>query len=195
MTDIYGDAKVINKDIFFQIILENFMDSKEELKTIDVGSSGQSVFENPIFKNLNLENHILEYESQHLDKIRKNIIEGDICNCPEIESNSFDIVYCWNVLEHVTNPFSAAENLVRILKKDGIIVLNTPFSWNYHEIPIDYWRFTHSGLRYLLTKDDLTEIIDFGYHSKMTKDPKHLFTEKNQPKCPTNSLVIAKKIK
>tara|TARA_B100001093_G_scaffold457369_1_gene469019 strand:- start:100 stop:687 length:588 start_codon:yes stop_codon:yes gene_type:complete len=195
MTDIYGDAKVINKDIFYQIILENFMECKEVLKTIDVGSSGQSVFENPIFKNLNLENNILEYESQHIDKIRKNIIQGDICNCPEIKSESFDIVYCWNVLEHVNNPFSAADNLVRILKKGGIIVLNTPFSWNYHEIPIDYWRFTHSGLRYLLTKSGDTEIIDFGYHSKVTKDPKHMFTEKNQPKYPTNSLVIARKIK
>ena len=193
MTDIYGDAKVIEKDIFCKIILVNFSGNKEVLKTIDVGSSGQSVFENNIFENLNLENHILEYESKHIDNVRKNIIEGDICNCPEIESNSFDIVYCWNVLEHVANPFSAAENLVRILKKGGIIVINTPFSWIYHEIPIDYWRFTHSGLRYLLTKDDFTEIIDFGYHSKMTKEPKKMFTEKREPKCPTNSLVIARK--
>ena len=34
MTDIYGDAKVIEKDIFFKIILDNFSGNKEVLKTI-----------------------------------------------------------------------------------------------------------------------------------------------------------------
>lgn len=34
MTDIYGDAKVIEKDIFCKIILDNFSGNKEVLKTI-----------------------------------------------------------------------------------------------------------------------------------------------------------------
>ena len=190
---IYGDSKVINKNIYKDIIIKHFEKSDKVIKTLDVGSSGQTVFKDNIFNNLNLENYILEYEEKHVDN-RENIIFGDICNCNEIKNESFDIVYCWNVLEHVVNPFTAVDNLVRILKKDGIIIINTPFSWNYHEIPIDYWRFTHSGLKYLLTKNNLIDIIDFGYHSNLTKDPNKMFRSKKTPKLPTNSLVIGKKV-
>jgi SAM-dependent methyltransferase len=190
---IYGDAKPIKNNKWKNIILSTFKKNKNKITTIDIGSSGDNIFDDVSFNKLDMTNNIMEYEYQFMDT-RNNIIMGDICKCPEIKTNSFDISYCWNVLEHVLNPFDAVAEIVRITKKNGIIIINVPFIWNYHEVPIDYWRFTHAGLRYLLTKNNDTVILDYGYHSRLSEDETKLFKGKKIPKAAVNVLIIAKKL-
>jgi SAM-dependent methyltransferase len=45
---------------------------------------------------------------------------------PELESDSFDVVVCSDVLEHFVDVFSAFREMTRILKPGGRLVLNTP---------------------------------------------------------------------
>lgn len=40
--------------------------------------------------------------------------------------NFFDIIMCNDVIEHLENPRIALENIRRVLKRDGILYLNTP---------------------------------------------------------------------
>lgn len=40
--------------------------------------------------------------------------------------NFFDVVICNDVIEHLENPRVALENIQKVLKKDGILYLNTP---------------------------------------------------------------------
>jgi len=61
----------------------------------------------------------------------------------------FDIVLCLEVLEHVKNPTAAMSQLHRVLKKDGLLYLSTPFICGIHDAPHDYYRYTEYGLRYL----------------------------------------------
>ena len=61
---------------------------------------------------------------------------------------------CMDLLEHVDNPFTVAKNIQDSLEKGSLLFVTAPFSWGYHEYPVDYWRFTHTGLIKLFTKMD-----------------------------------------
>jgi SAM-dependent methyltransferase len=60
---------------------------------------------------------------------------------------SFDAAVCWSVLEHVPHPQAAIAELRRVLKPGGLIWVQLPFLFPYHESPQDYWRVTPDGLR------------------------------------------------
>jgi len=91
------------------------------------------------------------------------VIVGDICHCPEIEDNSFDITFSMDVLEHVDNPFDAAKECIRITKPGGLLVHRTLFSYRYHPSPNDYWRFTSQGLEKLFVSSGNVETVLKGY--------------------------------
>jgi len=78
----------------------------------------------------------------------------DICkdNSSLIPDDYFDIIVCTEVLEHTLNPFLAANELHRILKKGGQCFVTTPFNLRIHGPLPDCWRFTEHGLRSLFSK-------------------------------------------
>ena len=84
--------------------------------------------------------------------------EFDIC-APLTEERRFDVVICEQVLEHVEDPWKAAENLCGLCVADGLVIVSTPFLIKVHELPdlgmFDYWRFTPRGLRLLLERAGL----------------------------------------
>jgi len=63
----------------------------------------------------------------------------------------FDIVFCFDTLEHIPNPFLFCENLIYITKNGGYVYVATVFEWPYHPSPEDYFRFSPSGLRECFT--------------------------------------------
>lgn len=60
---------------------------------------------------------------------------------------SFDIVVCNAVLEHVPDPLAAISELHRVLRPTGRIWVEAPFNQPYHRAPEDYWRVSPSGMR------------------------------------------------
>ena len=76
-------------------------------------------------------------------------IVGDIQSCPHIPDNTYDVIVCTQVLEHVANPFLAAAELARILKPGGRLLLTVPAAYPYHAVPRDYWRFTRDSIELL----------------------------------------------
>lgn len=64
--------------------------------------------------------------------------------------NSFDLVVCTNVLEHVPTPRRAIGEMHRCLKAGGALFLVVPFLFPVHDIPHDYFRFTEYALLDLL---------------------------------------------
>lgn len=59
----------------------------------------------------------------------------------------FDIVYSFDTLEHISNPFRFCEHLVYITKPSGYIYISTVFEWPYHPSPDDYFWYSPEGLR------------------------------------------------
>lgn len=84
--------------------------------------------------------------------------EYDVTNLKQIKDDSYDIVICDQVLEHVTEPFKAVSEMRRVLKKGGLLILTTCLMNQIHAHPIDFWRFTPEALRYLCK--DFSHIID-----------------------------------
>jgi SAM-dependent methyltransferase len=63
---------------------------------------------------------------------------------------SFDCMVCTEVLEHLEDPERAVEEMARVLKPGGCLILSAPFIWPVHEAPRDFHRFTNYGLNSLL---------------------------------------------
>jgi SAM-dependent methyltransferase len=62
---------------------------------------------------------------------------------------SADVVLCTELLEHAVDPGSVFAEFARVLRRDGIVLITTPFGFGLHEEPHDYQRLTpHGILRY-----------------------------------------------
>jgi SAM-dependent methyltransferase len=98
-------------------------------------------------------------------------LHADIEDLPFLE-HQFDAIICLEVLEHVRQPQKAADELLRVLKPGGILLLTTPFLLGYHgkskqgdqtyshthSAYPDFWRFTHEGLLYMFSGFAKTEL-------------------------------------
>lgn len=67
-----------------------------------------------------------------------------------IEEGSFDAVVCTQVLEHVAEPLAVLSELFRVLRPGGRLYLTVPLTWEEHEAPYDFFRYTRFGLEHLL---------------------------------------------
>jgi SAM-dependent methyltransferase len=95
----------------------------------------------------------IDIEQSGHDHTRSNIdVFYDGLNIP-FEDNSFDSIVCFEVLEHVFEPDKIVQEMHRVLKPGGKVLLTTPFIWNEHEIPYDYGRYTYFGLNHLFAKN------------------------------------------
>lgn len=72
-----------------------------------------------------------------------------------LDSNSFDGVLCTQVLEHVKNPSGLIQEMSRVLRKDGVVILSAPLTWREHEAPFDFFRYTEFGLTALFAEHGL----------------------------------------
>jgi SAM-dependent methyltransferase len=91
------------------------------------------------------------------------VVVADICDCPSIQDNTYDIVFSYDVFEHLKEPWKAGKESARILKPGGLVVCFAPFSWRYHPVPIDTFRYSHSGMRSIFEQDKNIKCIHAGY--------------------------------
>lgn len=69
-----------------------------------------------------------------------------------LENETFDNALCSQVLEHVFNPNQFLLEIHRVLRQNGKLLLTVPFSWDEHEQPYDFARYTSFGLKHLLNE-------------------------------------------
>ncbi len=65
---------------------------------------------------------------------------------------------CTETLEHVLDPLGFLAEAKRSLRPGGRLILTVPFAARWHYVPFDYWRFTPSGLKHLLSESGFTEV-------------------------------------
>lgn len=75
-----------------------------------------------------------------------------------LEESSADSIISISVLEHLCEPQIFINESYRILKEDGVMVLQVPWQWWVHEEPYDYFRYTPFGLIYMFEKAGFTDI-------------------------------------
>ncbi|PIR72622.1 MAG: hypothetical protein COU42_00590 [Candidatus Nealsonbacteria bacterium CG10_big_fil_rev_8_21_14_0_10_36_24] len=133
-----------NEDQRFVWVSKKLKELSSGLKILDVGSG-----ERPFQKFCGHLNYVSQ-DSAKYDGIgdviglqtgswnRDNIdIISDIIKIPEPD-NSFDAILCTEVIEHVPDPIKALEELTRLLKPGGIIILTAPFISMAHFSPFHF---------------------------------------------------------
>lgn len=89
------------------------------------------------------------------DVVQSDLQKVDVI-CPATRlgftDERFDTVFSTQVIEHVDDPFQMLKESFRVLKKGGYLILSAPFTWELHEEPYDYYRYTKYGLQAMLEK-------------------------------------------
>jgi len=110
---------------------------------------------------------VLPYSGDHGEEF-----EYDLC-VPFTYPVVFDSALCQATLEHLPRPATAIENMLRLLRPGGILVLHTvgPGS-EYHRYPIDCLRFWPdfypAVTKYLNPKCELVAFAERGPHQFAT---------------------------
>lgn len=69
-----------------------------------------------------------------------------------LEDESLDAILCTEVIEHVPDVASFLQDLNRVLRKGGTLILTVPWAARVHHQPHEYARFSRFGLERLLSK-------------------------------------------
>jgi predicted SAM-dependent methyltransferase len=94
-----------------------FFTSEKKLKTLHIAP--EQCFLDIFRKQKNLEYTTSDLESPIAD------VKADICDLP-FKNNSFDVVFCNHVLEHITDDKKAMQELFRVLKRGGFGIFQIP---------------------------------------------------------------------
>jgi SAM-dependent methyltransferase len=157
---------LMDKAILFDEIRKFCAENNKTVKILDVGGgNGERKKMFPV----GIDYWVLDIENNNTSK---NFIQSDICDCNQVQSESFDIIFSMNLLEHVDEPWTAASEMVRMLKTDGLICVMAPFSWRYHPYPKDLFRFSAEGLEHLFKRTGRMDTILSG--NDITKRRKNI---------------------
>lgn len=82
----------------------------------------------------------------------------------KIPSESVGTVIIMDTLEHVEFPRKAIEEVHRILKPNGTLIISSVMKFPIHDYPYDYWRFTPEAFKSLLRPFN-SRFVDFAGES------------------------------
>ncbi len=85
---------------------------------------------------------------QHKDRLglgNVRVMSGDICRLP-FHSDSFDVVLSVGVVQYVSDPGSAVQEMARVLRTGGRLILAVVNYWNWHTLY--KWFCRWAGRRY-----------------------------------------------
>ena len=112
---------------------------------------------NKTFSNFIRGQSKFEYSNIKPNK-KLNIFYSDLTKKLKIKSNKYNNILLFNVLEHLPEYRIALSQINRILKKKGKIIGSTPFIYQIHGAPKDYFRFTREFFEFELKKQKFNNI-------------------------------------
>ena len=141
-------------------------------RIVDIGLTGHvKKIDNAILDTIDIDPN---NNPTYLCDITKN-------NSDKIKDNIYDIVICTEVLEHTNNPINAINELNRMTKKDGLIIITTPYNFRIHGPLYDTFRMSDWFYKNYFKND--FEIVNF------------LALEDNNRKlCPISYFLVIKKL-
>ena len=76
----------------------------------------------------------------------------------QFQDREFDTILSFQVFEHVKNLGLAQDEIDRVLKPNGTVVLSIPFCAYEHGAPNDYRRFTREGVKQLFPEYEVVNV-------------------------------------
>lgn len=169
-------------NIFMKILLSPFKFLiiatiiKSNIKLLDIGcGSGQFLYE---MKKLGLDVYGVEpndFNKEEAEKYKLWIANTDLISA-KYQKKSFDLITLNNVLEHINNPNEILDEINRILKNDGKLIIDIPNTkslanwvfgknWLELDIPRHLFNFNLSNIK-LLLKNHGFKVTKVRYNSR-----------------------------
>jgi SAM-dependent methyltransferase len=149
-------SKKISRKGIYSFLENEFDQIQAKEKVLNIGAGGDIGL---LLKKYAHKNDF-QIVSFDIDERTKPDIVGDICthnfNCKDF----FDFIVVCEVLEHVSAPHLAIEQIYTLLKQNGKLILTVPFIFPIHCRPYDYYRFTKYGLKILLKNFKNLNIVE-----------------------------------
>ena len=92
-----------------------------------------------------------------------NAIIADLSSVPR-PSGTYDTIICNAVLEHAEFPDKVMQELRRLLKPTGHLILGVPFIQPYHPAP-DFRRYSREGMEQLGREHDFQTVVLYPVHT------------------------------
>ena len=145
--------KASRKNLYKNILISFGKIKNEKTKLLNIGSGGD-------IENL-ITNNFEDIFSVDIDPKRNPNQVIDICDDHFSQNLKYkpNLVCCFEVLEHTTNPQKAVNNIYSILDKGDFCLVSVPFNFHIHDEPNDFYRFTFYGLKMLFKNFSEIKII------------------------------------
>ena len=90
--------------------------------------------------------------------------------------HSFDLIICLETLEHANNPWMMSQEIKRVVKKNGAIILSSQQNFPIHMHPSDYFRYTPYGLATLVPEKWQKVVLGISvpFDNEVKLNPKHV---------------------
>jgi len=59
-----------------------------------------------------------------------------------VPAEHFDAVFALSVFEHLAMPWKVAIEINKVLRRGGLVFVQTPQTWPLHDEPFDFWRYS-----------------------------------------------------
>lgn len=125
-----------------QIIREVRRYSKGNLVDIGCGGMDYKPIVKPLIKTYT---GVDSPKTANLYKEGKPDVFASVEKLP-FKDSSFNTVLLLQVLQYIEHPQAAFDEINRVLKKNGILIMSSPFMYSIHDVPFDRNRFTNSAL-------------------------------------------------
>lgn len=106
-----------------QARLDELLDGIRPVYMLDAGCGKDRVI--PIADELNIVGVDISADELAKNNSLDEAIVGDIQTC-DLGDSRFDVIVCWNVLEHIEDPSKALLNFKKALKPHGVLVVAVP---------------------------------------------------------------------
>ena len=164
-----GEVYFHNED-HFNFITERFRKDYNIEKTENVAATGYNNIQLSLVNQFK-EGLILDCGCGSRSFHYPNVINFEIADYPSTDvmgggeslpfcDETFDAVFSNAVLEHTINPFLCAKELVRVLKKGGILYCVAPFLQPFHSYPNHYFNMSSQGLSSLFRENMIIKTSD-----------------------------------
>lgn len=73
-------------------------------------------------------------------------IVGDAHRLSEYFNQKFDLIFCSSVFEHLAMPWKVSIEMIKLLKLDGYVFIETHYCYGSHERPWHFFQFSENAL-------------------------------------------------
>jgi len=126
---------------FVKSIIQNYVNNEKNKKILDLGCGDGANLR--WLSSFSKDLWATDYNLLRLSRAEKNITKlgikakfflADIMSFP-FKENSFDIIFFNHVIEHIESDLDALQNIYKITKKGGLVIVGTPnegvWSWKF----------------------------------------------------------------